>query len=114
MCFESGSACYIPLKHQTEKVLEKKAVLEKLKIILEDKSVKKIGQNIKYDALIMKRYGINLDGIAFDTMIAAHLLNPDRRSYKLDNLSIDYLDYEMIPIENLIGPKGKNQKLMYL
>ena len=71
-----------------------------------------IGQNIKYDILILRRYGIEVKGELFDTMIAAHLLNPDRRSYKMDFLSIDYLDYEMIPIENLIGPKGKNQKLM--
>ena len=48
----------------------------------------------------------------FDTMIAAHLIDPDRRSYKMDLLSLDYLEYEMIPIEKLIGPKGKNQKLM--
>ena len=71
-----------------------------------------VGQNIKYDMLILRRYGIEVEGKLFDTMIAAHLLNPDRRSYKMDFLSIDYLDYEMIPIENLIGPKGKNQKLM--
>ena len=71
-----------------------------------------LGQNIKYDMLILRRYGIEVEGKLFDTMIAAHLLNPDRRSYKMDFLSIDYLDYEMIPIESLIGPKGKNQKLM--
>jgi len=71
-----------------------------------------IGQNIKYDMLILRRYGIEVKGRLFDTMIAAHLLNPDRRSYKMDFLSIDYLNYEMIPIEHLIGPKGKNQKLM--
>ena len=71
-----------------------------------------VGQNIKFDILILKRYGIEVHGHLFDTMIAAHLLNPDRRSYKMDLLSIDYLDYEMIPIENLIGKKGKNQKLM--
>jgi len=71
-----------------------------------------IGQNIKYDILILRRYGIEVKGELFDTMIAAHLLNPDRRSYKMDFLSVDYLDYEMIPIEKLIGPKGKNQKLM--
>ena len=71
-----------------------------------------VGQNIKYDILILRRYGLEVEGKLFDTMIAAHLLNPDRRSYKMDFLSIDYLDYEMIPIEKLIGPKGKNQKLM--
>ncbi len=71
-----------------------------------------LGQNIKYDILILKRYGIDVNGNMFDTMIAAHLIDPDRRSYKMDLLSLDYLEYEMMPIEKLIGPKGKNQKLM--
>ncbi len=87
-------------------------IYDKIKPIFNCSKTLYLGQNIKYDMLILKRYGIEVKGELFDTMIAAHLLNPDRRSYKLDNLSIDYLDYEMIPIENLIGPKGKNQKLM--
>ena len=87
-------------------------IYDKIRPIFNCSKTLYLGQNIKYDMLILKRYGIEVKGELFDTMIAAHLLNPDRRSYKLDNLSIDYLDYEMIPIENLIGPKGKNQKLM--
>tara|TARA_X000001036_G_scaffold172881_1_gene163488 strand:- start:973 stop:3699 length:2727 start_codon:yes stop_codon:yes gene_type:complete len=87
-------------------------IYDKIRPIFNCSKTLYLGQNIKYDMLILKRYGIEVKGQLFDTMIAAHLLNPDRRSYKLDNLSIDYLDYEMIPIENLIGPKGKNQKLM--
>lgn len=87
-------------------------IYDKIKPIFNCSKTLYLGQNIKYDMLILKRYGIEVKGELFDTMIAAHLLNPDRRSYKLDNLSIDYLNYEMIPIENLIGPKGKNQKLM--
>ena len=82
-----------------------------LKPILENPNIPKTGQNIKYDALIMKRYGINLDGIAFDTMIAAHLISPNSRSYKLDNLSISHLNYKMVPIKDLIG-SGKNQITM--
>ena len=82
-----------------------------LKPILENSNIPKTGQNIKYDALIMKRYGINLDGIAFDTMIAAHLISPNSRSYKLDNLSISHLNYKMVPIKDLIG-SGKNQITM--
>ena len=82
-----------------------------LKPILENSNIPKTGQNIKYDALIMKRYDINLDGIAFDTMIAAHLISPNSRSYKLDNLSISHLNYKMVPIKDLIG-SGKNQITM--
>ncbi|MAR15006.1 MAG: DNA polymerase I [Candidatus Marinimicrobia bacterium] len=87
-------------------------IYDRIKPIFNCSDTLYVGQNIKYDMLILRRYGIEVEGKLFDTMIAAHLLNPDRRSYKMDFLSIDYLDYEMIPIENLIGPKGKNQKLM--
>ena len=87
-------------------------IYDRIKPIFNCSKTLYVGQNIKYDILILKRYGIEVKGKLFDTMIAAHLLNPDRRSYKMDFLSIDYLNYEMIPIENLIGSKGKNQKLM--
>ena len=87
-------------------------IYDKIKPIFNCSKTLYIGQNIKYDMLILRRYGIEVEGQLFDTMIAAHLLDPDRRSYKMDFLSIDHLDYEMIPIESLIGPKGKNQKLM--
>ena len=87
-------------------------IYERIEPIFDCSKVCYIGQNIKYDMLILRRYGIEVKGKLFDTMIAAHLLNPDRRSYKMDYLATDYLDYEMVPIERLIGPKGKNQKLM--
>ena len=86
-------------------------VLSLLKEMLENSKVKKVGQNIKYDSLIFSRFGINITGIYFDTMIAAHILNPSARSYKLDTLSLEYLNYSMVPIENLIG-KGKDQITM--
>ena len=75
------------------------------------KKFQKQGQNIKYDALIMKRFGVDLKGIEFDTMIAAHLISPNARSYKLDNLSLSYLNYKMVPIQDLIG-SGRNQITM--
>ena len=83
-------------------------ILNALKNILEDSQYKKCGQNIKYDSLIFKRHGIDLAGIYFDSMIAEHILHPEKNSYKLDNLAIEYLGYEMQPIEDLIG-KGKEQ-----
>ena len=96
--------------------LEKKdieVVINRLKNILEDSSLAKTGQNIKYDLHVLKRYGVNVQGIAFDTMIAAHLLNPSAKSLSLDNLSLEFLNYgSTIKIEELLG-KGKNKILMH-
>ena len=86
-------------------------VLAELKPILEDISLSKCGQNIKYDMLIMKRHGIEVKGVQFDTMIAAHLIRPEAHSYKLDYLSQEHLRYTMQPITELIG-SGKGQKRM--
>jgi len=84
------------------------AILDLLRPLLESDQIPKTGQNVKYDALILKRHGIEVNNIVFDTMLAAHLISPETRSYKLDHLSLEHLNYRMIPIENLIG-KGKNQ-----
>jgi len=83
-------------------------VIEIIRPIMENKDIPKTGQNAKFDMLVLKRHGIEVQGLVCDTMIAAHLLKPEARSYKLDNLSIEYLNYRMVPIEALIG-KGKNQ-----
>ena len=111
--FKANEGFYIPIlfpeKDTTKEYnLDLVFVLNSLKEILEDEKYKKCGQNIKYDCLIFKRHGINLRGIFFDSMIAEHILHPEKNSYKLDNLSIEYMGYEMQPIENLIG-KGKDQ-----
>ena len=74
-----------------------------LKETLENPDIKKCGQNLKYDSLILIRHGVSLRGIDFDSMIAEHILHPEKNSYKLDNLSIEYFGYEMQPIEDLIG-----------
>ena len=86
-------------------------ILGELKKIFNDSNVKFCGQNLKYDALVLSNYNVSISNIYFDSMIAEHLLNPSKNSYKLDHLAIDYLGYNMVPIERLIG-KGKHQKSM--
>ena len=83
-------------------------VLELMRPVMENGLIPKTGQNVKFDSLILLRNGIKVAGIKFDTMIAAHLLKPELRSLKLESLSLEYLDYAMVPIEDLIG-KGKDQ-----
>ncbi len=109
ICWEKGKASYISVKHQADG-LTKQVVLEKLRAVFEDPSVFKIAQNIKYDAMIMEEHGVRVKGLFFDTMIASYLLNPTGQ-HKLDKLAEEYLDYQMIHIEELIG-KGKKQKKM--
>lgn len=104
--FQQDIAYYIPIDKNNKSVF-----LPRIKPILENKAITKIGQNNKYDNLIMKWYGIDVDGTLFDTMIGHYLIEPDMR-HKLDILSETYLDYHMIPIEELIGKKGKEQLSM--
>ncbi|MBH49644.1 MAG: DNA polymerase I [Candidatus Marinimicrobia bacterium] len=110
---EKDSGIYIPIQHKDKSKSyfgkdELSTILNILKPVLENPKIPKTGQNIKYDLLILRRLGIIVKGIEFDTMIAAHLLNPEVRSYKLDKLSEKYLNYSMMPIEDLVGT-GKNQ-----
>ena len=86
-------------------------LVERLRGPLEDAAIQKIGQNIQYDALVLRRYGVELRGIAFDTMIAAYCVEPGSRQYDLDGLALQYLNYRKIPIESLIG-KGAKRKSM--
>jgi DNA polymerase I len=87
-------------------------VLKELKPVLEDKKIRKIGQNIKYDMLVMKNYGIDLQNAGFDTMIAAYVLKPESH-YKMDYLSEIYLNYKCVPITDLISSaKGSDQATM--
>ncbi|HRG41059.1 MAG TPA: DNA polymerase I [Saprospiraceae bacterium] len=103
-----GEAYYIPLPaDQTEC----KRKLEYFRPVLESATIGKIGQNIKYDMTMMKWYGIELQGFLYDTMITHYLCEPDLR-HKLDYLTESYLDYKMVPIEDLIGKGGKNQLSM--
>ncbi|HDP67730.1 MAG TPA: DNA polymerase I [Candidatus Marinimicrobia bacterium] len=116
LAWEPNRAVYIPIKFPAaQKSLfgasDNSEFLELLKPVMESESVSKCGQNLKYDMLILKRCGIELKAVEFDTMIAAFLIQPDSRSYKLDRLAQQYLNYTMQPIEELIG-KGKNQITM--
>ena len=117
-CFKNGRAYYLPVKFlNKEKELfgdgdDLDKILKNLKPILENPSVLKIGHNIKYDMLVLKKYGIDTKGPFFDTMIAEYLLNPDMNSYKLDHLALRYLNYRMQPIEELIGDKKSRQITM--
>ena len=117
LCVRENSGWYIPIlfPNKIKNIFgdnnDLRIVLNKLKNIFENKNVNKYGQNIKYDFLILKRHQINLNPISFDTMIASHLINPENRTYKLDRLSQEYLDYEMVPITDLIG-ENKPQKQM--
>ncbi|MBN2030508.1 DNA polymerase I [bacterium] len=83
-------------------------ILEKMKPLLENPSIRKCGQNIKYDMLVLRRHGIDLQGIEFDTMVAAYLINPSARQFGIDALALEYLHMRKIPTQSLIGT-GKNQ-----
>jgi DNA polymerase-1 len=86
-------------------------VLADLKPILEDPAVKKIGQNIKYEMMVLKAHGIELEGAAFDTMVASYLLNPSKSNHNLGELAQEHLDERLVEIESLIGT-GKKQITM--
>jgi len=88
--------------------LDVEMVRRELGPILADESVRKIGQNIKYDMLVLRNAKMPVRGVYFDTMVASYVLDPERLSHSMDNLALDLLNYECIPIVSLIG-KGKNQ-----
>ena len=103
-CLEPGAAYYLPLGHTYEGVgaqIDLDEALGLLKDILCDDKVKKIGQNIKYDAEVFARYGISLKGIFFDTMIASYIIDPTLRQHNLDYLAQHYLSYKMITYEEV-------------
>ncbi len=87
-----NEAFYIPIG---EGNFDKKYVMERLKPMLENENIKKYGHDMKHDAIVLGRNGINLKGIEFDTMIASYLINPSKSSYNLSDIAIDYLDYKM-------------------
>ena len=86
-------------------------IINKLKPLLENPSIMIIGHNLKYDLQILKKYNINIKENVFDTMLAHYLINPES-SHKLDVLSENYLNHKCIPIEDIIGKRGVNQKKM--
>jgi DNA polymerase I len=100
-------AYYVPIPENRDQAL---AIVQEFKSLLESNEKLWVGQNVKYDSTMMKWYGVNMKGPYFDTMIGHYLFEPDLR-HKLDYLTEAYLDYRMVPIEDLIG-KGKGQITM--
>ena len=106
--FVENEAYYVPVPaDQTEA----KEIVMEFKAVLENAETQKIGQNIKFDMMVLRKYDVEVAGPLFDTMIAHYLLNPELR-HGMDYLAETYLHYKPIPIEELIGSKGKNQGSM--
>ncbi|WP_276091270.1 DNA polymerase I [Pedobacter sp. JY14-1] len=103
-----GEGYYIPVPADPEKA---RAIVDEFKPVYESEGIEKIGQNIKYDMLVLSWYGIAVKGRLFDTMLAHYLIDPDTR-HNMDVLSENYLNYSPISITKLIGPKGKAQVTM--
>ena len=106
-CYKHGKACYIPLKNKGKKCLDLEIVLKKIKPILEDESIKKIGQNIKFDYIILKKNKININPIE-DTMLASYTLDAGLNRHNLDTLSEIHLGHKTISFKDLVG-SGKNK-----
>ncbi|MBU3952876.1 MAG: DNA polymerase I, partial [Proteobacteria bacterium] len=102
---------YIPIAHTHENGIEqpcKEDILRIFKPVLENPDIQKVGQNIKYDYIVLANYGIQLAGIVFDTMIASYLLTPGVRGHSLDSIAMNLFGYKTISYEDITG-KGKNQ-----
>lgn len=106
--WKSGEGWYVAVASNTGPVLDREKTLERLRPILEDPEIEKCGQNIKYDIVVLRSVGIELRGVCFDSMVASYLLRPERRGHGMDALARDLLNYETIPISELIG-KGRKQ-----
>ncbi|MDX1445475.1 DNA polymerase I [Lishizhenia sp.] len=106
--FKAKEAYYIPFPTKFE---EAKAILEEFKPYFQSKDIEKVAHNIKYDLQVIGRYGIEVEGPMFDTMIAHYLLSPDAK-HSMDRLAEYYLNYETISIDSILGKKGKKQKSM--
>lgn len=105
---KENEAWYVPVPANS---VEADKILSHFTPALENPQSMKIGQNIKFDILVLRKYGVRVAGPLFDTMIAHYLLNPELR-HGMDYLAETYLKYKPVPIEDLIGPKGKNQRCM--
>ncbi len=105
--WKANEAYYLPLRGMGQ-CLDGESTLDALRPVMEDAAVRKVGQNLKYDIVVLKHHGIDVQGVAFDTMIASFVLDSTRRSHGMDALSRELLGIAPIPISDLIG-KGKNQ-----
>ncbi len=104
-------AYYIPITHEYPGVpgqLSKKYVVGKIKEILEDPGIRKIGHNIKYDLIILKNEGIDMQGITFDTMLASYLLNPNKPNHNLTDVSMEYLGIKKLSFGDVVTKDKKD------
>ncbi|MBI4970477.1 MAG: DNA polymerase I [Candidatus Omnitrophica bacterium] len=111
--FKEKEAYYIPCSHTEHegKGLDRGEVLEVLRPVLENEKLRKFGQNIKYDWMVLKRHGIQVRGLDFDTMIASYLINPAKAQHNLDDISLEYLNVKKITTKSLLG-EGKKAVTM--
>ena len=110
---EGDRAWYIPVGHNylgAPEQIPLDVVQKKLRPVLENAALPKFGQNIKYDLLVLRRQGLEVRGVAFDTMIASYLLDPSSGGHGLDNLAREHLNHKMISYADVTGPKGPSQK----
>ena len=105
---KENEAWYVPVPADKEEATK---VVAHFSPALQNRKSQKIGQNIKFDIIVLRKYGVRVAGPLFDTMIAHYLLNPELR-HGMDYLAETYLKYKPVPISQLIGPKGKNQLCM--
>lgn len=105
--WKSPESWYIPVVSKEGKHFEAEEICAFIKPVMENPNIKKGGQNLKYDISVLKNYGIDTQGLAFDTLIASYVLFPEGRKHNLDILALDYLNYKKIPTSSLIGA-GRN------
>jgi len=111
IAWQAGEAYYLPVRAVMGRTLALSDVVKRLKPVFEDPTIAKVGQNAKYDMLVLRQLGIVVAGLRFDTMLASYLLDGIGRSHSLDAMAKDFLGHVMIPITDLIG-KGKDQLTM--
>jgi DNA polymerase-1 len=108
VAMKPDQAFYIPCGHfylGAPLQLERSFVLSQLSAYLQDPRLKKVGQNIKYDWIVLARHGVELGGVVFDTMLASYLLDPSKRAHNLDQIALDFLDHKSISFEEVVGRK---------
>jgi DNA polymerase I len=115
--WKEGEAWYVPVRlpgthfsgdlFTSDQGADSLAALKRLKPVLENPGVRKCGQNIKYDMLVLRRHGVELAGVDFDTMVAAYVINPSARAFGIDALALEYLNLQKIPTKSLIGTGAK-------
>ncbi|MEY3241575.1 MAG: hypothetical protein RIR11_3014 [Bacteroidota bacterium] len=105
---KAGEAWYVPIPAERD---EAQAIVEEFRPLFENESIEKIGQNLKYDAIVLKNYGCELNGPYWDTMLAHYLIEPELR-HNMNYMSETYLGYSPVKIETLIGSKGAKQGTM--